>query len=130
MQDQLSALLAKAAAELPAVATRPEFEAAKARYVGPHGELTGLMKQMGAVPKEQRPAVGKLINEAMSLPEIGVGWLRERLYAATVRESHGRSRREAAPTSLTKALPIPGWISVFDRSPCKRQRSPLPSGSN
>jgi phenylalanyl-tRNA synthetase alpha chain len=64
MQDQLSALLVKAAAELPAIQARPEFEAAKARFVGPNGELTALMKQMGAVPKEQRPVVGKLINEA------------------------------------------------------------------
>ncbi|MSU22315.1 MAG: phenylalanine--tRNA ligase subunit alpha [Opitutus sp.] len=63
MQDQLSALLAKAAPELAALITRPEFEAAKARYVGPNGELTALMKQMGAVPKDQRPAMGKLINE-------------------------------------------------------------------
>src|SRR3954469_24348632 len=64
MQEQLSALVAKATAELPALKTRPEFEAAKARYVGPNGELTALMKQMGTVPKEQRPAMGKLINEA------------------------------------------------------------------
>jgi phenylalanyl-tRNA synthetase alpha chain len=64
MQDQLSALVAKASVELPAVKARPELEAAKARYVGPHGELTTLMKQMGAVPKEQRPAMGKLVNEA------------------------------------------------------------------
>jgi len=64
MQDQLSALLAKAAAELPTLQTRPEFEAAKARYVGPNGEFTALMKQMGAVPKEQRPAMGRLVNEA------------------------------------------------------------------
>ena len=63
MQDQLSALLAKAQAEFPALQTRPDFEAAKARYVGPNGELTAFMKQMGAVPKEQRPALGKLINE-------------------------------------------------------------------
>ena len=64
MQDQLDALLADAAAELPALASRPEFEAAKARYVVPNGELTALMKQMGTVPKEQRPAMGKLVNEA------------------------------------------------------------------
>ncbi|MCU0793468.1 MAG: phenylalanine--tRNA ligase subunit alpha [Opitutaceae bacterium] len=63
MQDQLAALLAKAAAELPALAARPDFEAAKARYVGPNGELTALMKQMGSVPKEQKPVVGKLVNE-------------------------------------------------------------------
>jgi phenylalanyl-tRNA synthetase alpha chain len=63
MQDQLSSLLAKAAAELPGIRSRPELEAAKARYVGPNGELTALMKQMGSVPKEERPAAGKLINE-------------------------------------------------------------------
>ena len=64
MQDQLSAILAKAQAEFPGIKSRPEYEAAKARFVGPNGELTALMKQMGAVPKEQRPALGKLINEA------------------------------------------------------------------
>jgi phenylalanyl-tRNA synthetase alpha chain len=67
MQDQLSAILAKASAELPTVKTRPEFEAAKARYVGPHGELTTLMKQMGAVPKAERPAAGRLINESKTV---------------------------------------------------------------
>lgn len=63
MQDQLSALVATASAELPSVSSRPAFEAAKARYVGPKGELTVLMKQMGAVPKEERPAMGRLVNE-------------------------------------------------------------------
>src|SRR3954467_5819360 len=64
MQDTLSALVTKATTELSALKTRADFEAAKARYVGPNGELTALMKQMGTVPKEQRPAMGKLINEA------------------------------------------------------------------
>ena len=63
MQEQLSSLLNKAAAELPGIKTRPDFEAAKARLVGPNGELTALMKQMGTVPKEERPAVGRLVNE-------------------------------------------------------------------
>src|SRR5688572_15554292 len=63
MQETLTALVAKAQTELASLKTRPEFEAAKARLVGPNGELTGLMKQMGAVPKEQRPILGKLINE-------------------------------------------------------------------
>lgn len=64
MQDTLNALLAKARAELPALRNRAELEAAKARLVGPHGEFTALMKQLGAAPKEQRPILGKLINEA------------------------------------------------------------------
>ncbi|MFO1448103.1 MAG: phenylalanine--tRNA ligase subunit alpha [Opitutaceae bacterium] len=64
MEQQLTVLQQKAQAELAAIRTRPELEAAKARFVGPNGELTALMKQMGAVPKEQRPAMGKLINES------------------------------------------------------------------
>ena len=63
MQETLTALVAKARTELPLLKSRPEFEGAKARFVGPNGELTALMKQMGTVPKEQRPALGKLINE-------------------------------------------------------------------
>src|SRR3954453_20628646 len=70
MQDTLTALVAKAQTELAALKTRPEFEAAKARFVGPNGELTALMKQMGAVPKEQRPAMGKLINETKAKVQI------------------------------------------------------------
>jgi phenylalanyl-tRNA synthetase alpha chain len=63
MHEQLSSLLAKASTELQSLRTRPELEAAKARYVGPNGELTAVMKQMGTVPKEQRPALGKVVNE-------------------------------------------------------------------
>ncbi|HEY5079842.1 MAG TPA: phenylalanine--tRNA ligase subunit alpha, partial [Opitutaceae bacterium] len=64
MQEQLSSLLAKASAELQAVHSRPELEAAKARYVGPNGAFTALMKQMGTVAREERPALGKLVNES------------------------------------------------------------------
>ena len=64
MHEQLSTLLAKAAEELQATRTRPELEAAKARYVGPNGEFTAIMKQMGSVAKELRPAMGKLVNES------------------------------------------------------------------
>lgn len=64
MQDQLQALLAQARAELPVIRARPELEAAKARYVGPKGEFTALMKRLGAAPKEERPALGRLVNEA------------------------------------------------------------------
>jgi phenylalanyl-tRNA synthetase alpha chain len=64
MQEILSTLLDKAPAELAALKTRAEFEAAKARYVGPHGEFTALMKQLGSVPKELRPSLGRMVNEA------------------------------------------------------------------
>ena len=48
MQEILEQIVAKARTEFAALSGRAEFESAKARYVGPNGELTGLMKQMGA----------------------------------------------------------------------------------
>ncbi len=63
MQAALQALVEKARGELTSVSARPEFAAAKPRYLGPNGELTAFMKQLGAAPKEQKPILGKLINQ-------------------------------------------------------------------
>ncbi len=84
MQDTLSAILAKAQPELAALKTRAEFEAAKARYVGPNGELTALMKQMGSVPKEPKPVVGKLVNEAKGQLQAQLDATLERIAAAEI----------------------------------------------
>src|SRR5947207_15941692 len=99
MQDQLNALVTKAAAELPTLKTRPEFEAAKARYVGPNGELTALMKQMGSVPKEQKPAIGKLVNEAKTQ-------LTAQLDAALARIADGELAAQLGPAD-DPTLPSP-----------------------
>ncbi len=90
MQDTLDALLAKAPAELAALKTRVELDAAKARYTGPHGEFTALMKQLGAVPKEQRPAMGKLINEAKARLQTELDAALERIAAAEIAAQLGR----------------------------------------
>ncbi len=50
----------------PRIENRAEFEAFKATILGPNGSLTAVMKLMGKVPKEEKPAMGKLINEAKS----------------------------------------------------------------
>jgi phenylalanyl-tRNA synthetase alpha chain len=104
MQDQLNALLTKAAAELPAIGSRPEFEAAKARYVGPKGELTSLMKQMGAVPKEDRPAVGKLINQTKVELQVLLDAATARLQAAELAAQLG----PPVDASLPSPDPLPG----------------------
>jgi phenylalanyl-tRNA synthetase alpha chain len=99
MTETLNALLAKAEAELPALATRPEFEAAKARYVGPNGELTALMKRMGSLPKEEKPAFGKLINEAK-------GRLQAQFDAAVARLEAGELAARLGP-AVDPTLPSP-----------------------
>jgi len=99
MQDTLSALLTKASGELVTLKTRADFEAAKARFVGPNGELTALMKQMGTVPKEQRPAMGKLINETKAQ-------LQAQLDAALARIAEGEIAAQLGP-AVDPTLPSP-----------------------
>lgn len=41
-----------------------ELENIKARYLGKNGELTDLLKKLGNLPAEQRPAMGSQINQA------------------------------------------------------------------
>lgn len=99
MQEILSALVNKATAEFSGLKTRPEFEAIKARYVGPNGELTALMKQMGAVPKEQRPAIGKLINETK-------GRLQSLLEASLAQIESAEMQAQLGP-AIDATLPAP-----------------------
>jgi phenylalanyl-tRNA synthetase alpha chain len=98
MQDKLNAVLTKAQSELPLLKTRPEFEAAKARLVGPHGELTGLMKQMGSVPKEERPILGKLINEAKNQLQAALDATLARIEAAELQAQLGPAVDPSLPS--------------------------------
>ena len=66
MQADLQTVVENAREAFARPCTRPEFEATKARFVGPNGELTQLMKRVGQAPKEERPVLGKLINVAKS----------------------------------------------------------------
>ena len=62
--SELDPLKQTALAELQAAADLPALEQAKGAWIGPHGRFTSLMKQLGALPKEARPAAGKAINAA------------------------------------------------------------------
>lgn len=64
MEQELSEIVETARREAAGLQTKPEFEAFKARYVGPKGSLTQISKGMGKLPKEERPAMGKAINAA------------------------------------------------------------------
>ncbi len=63
MESVLQEILKEAQAQAPALKTRPEFEAFKAAYVGPKGKLTAQMKLLGKATPEERPVLGKLINQ-------------------------------------------------------------------
>jgi phenylalanyl-tRNA synthetase alpha chain len=61
--EQIEPLRQAALAELQAAADPAGLEQAKGRWLGPHGQFTAILKQLGTLPKEDRPAAGKRINE-------------------------------------------------------------------
>lgn len=62
--DQIEPLLQGALAELRAASDLAVLDQARTAYLGTNGRFTALMKGLGALPKEERPAAGKLINAA------------------------------------------------------------------
>jgi len=60
--EELKALQTKAEEELDQVQTMDELEKVRVSYFGKKGQLTALMKNMGKVPKEDKPEVGKVSN--------------------------------------------------------------------
>ena len=66
MKAQVEALRAAALGELTTLETLKELEEFRVRYLGKKGEVTALLRGMGAVPAEERPAMGQLINQLRS----------------------------------------------------------------
>ena len=64
MEKELNEIVAYASQQADAETTRAQVESLKAEVSGPNGRLTGVMKGMKDIPKEDRPAFGKRINEA------------------------------------------------------------------
>jgi len=62
--DQIEPLKQSALAEMRNAADSPALEQARVSYLGTHGKVTSLMKQLGTLSKEEKPAAGKLINAA------------------------------------------------------------------
>ncbi len=69
MKLQLETIRDTAKHELEAVFSRQELENLRIRLLGKKGELTAILKQMGALPPEERPVMGQLANEARAFIE-------------------------------------------------------------
>lgn len=62
--EQIEPLKQSALAELRAATDLAALEQARVNYLGSHGRFTALMKQLGTLSKEEKPAAGKAINSA------------------------------------------------------------------
>jgi phenylalanyl-tRNA synthetase alpha chain len=77
--DQIEPLKQAALADLRAAPDLAALEQAKGGYLGPQGKFTALMKQLGTLPKEEKPAAGKLINQVKTELEAALNERRAEL---------------------------------------------------
>jgi phenylalanyl-tRNA synthetase alpha chain len=64
LKEELLKLRDEALKELKAVTDSDAIEDLQRRYLGRKGSITLLLKRLPELPKEERPAVGKLVNQA------------------------------------------------------------------
>jgi phenylalanyl-tRNA synthetase alpha chain len=62
--DQIEPLKQSALAEFNAAQNLAALDQARVQYLGANGKFTALLKQLGTLPKEEKPAAGKLVNVA------------------------------------------------------------------
>ena len=87
MKERISEIHAKMVQELSEAKSRQSLEDVRVRILGKKGELTALLRSMGQLAPEERPAAGQMINEA-----------REKLTAQLeekIQEFRAREREEA-----------------------------------
>lgn len=87
MLDQLNELYAAALAELKAVDTRQGLEDWYAHTIGRRGEVTLLLRRVGELPREERPAFGRRANEVKNELEVAYEEKEGQIKAAELEKS-------------------------------------------
>ncbi len=79
---EIEPLKQTALGELKSAPDSAALEQTKGAWLGPHGKFTALMKQLGALSREEKPAAGKAINAAKIELEAALAARREELELA------------------------------------------------
>ena len=97
MKDKIDELKRAALAAVAAAETSAELGDIKVRFLGKSGEITSLMKGLGALSKEERPEAGKVLNMARTEIENAIESMLE---SALRREKEARLAAEAVDVTL------------------------------
>jgi phenylalanyl-tRNA synthetase alpha chain len=77
--EQVEALKQTALSEFSAAPDLPTLDQLRTKFLGSHGQFTALMKQLGALSKEEKPLAGKTINAAKTDLEAALASRRSEL---------------------------------------------------
>ncbi len=95
MKEKLQQIKATALAEL--AAANADIEQIRVRFLGKKGELTAVLRGMGALTPEERPVVGQLANEVRAEIEAAIA---DRVAAQKEKELTDRLSREKLDVTM------------------------------
>ena len=72
MKEQIEKIRQAAAEALANIAAAEDLEAVRVRFLGKKGELTAVLKGLGGVSPEERPAIGQMANEVRAFVEAEI----------------------------------------------------------
>jgi phenylalanyl-tRNA synthetase alpha chain len=96
--DELQQILDQALQQFAVISDEAELEQVKARYLGKEGSLTGLLKGLGKLSAEERPAAGARINQVKQSIEAALQQRRDAL-------QQNKLAQKLAAESLDVTLP-------------------------
>ena len=94
MKEQLDLILSNAKSDILGASNLKELNDVKVKYQGKNGEVTKLMQGMRDIPKEDRPAFGKIVNEYKERAEAKIDLVMSSIMAL----SRAIQAEESAPT--------------------------------
>ena len=84
MKEQLAKIKSEALSAFEGVASPAALDELRVKYLGKKGELTAVLKQMGRLSAEERPAMGALANEVRSALESAIETAGKKLESAAM----------------------------------------------
>ena len=97
MQEQLKAIMARVTEELKNIQDTGALEQLRVSVMGKKGELTQILRGMGSLPAEERPAMGQLVNKTRAALEQAI---EERLQVLSEMEKQKRLEQEKIDVTL------------------------------
>ncbi len=105
MKDQLAKIKAEALAAFDSAGGPAALDALRVKYLGKKGELTAVLKQMGRLSPQERPAMGQLANEVRAALENAIETTSKRLEQAAL---DARLKAETVDVTVPGTAPALG----------------------
>lgn len=112
MKEQLEQLKITALAEIEAAASLAVLEDARVRFLGRKGHLTEVLRGLGTLTPEERPAMGQLANVVKDAVTQALDTRKDALEST---ELAGKARQESVDITLPGRRPNQGTLHVLSQ---------------